>query len=568
MARGDCTVPEISAMRQSNAGNYLGPATPKVFDNVDHGGLPNDMRVISALKCIFNGQSGCLNLSNNAMAQTPTAPTDETPVYHLKILGSSMVTIKDSFGNTSSPFSTSEDEGVATVSTTVTGADSMTSIIPLDQSYQVLIKTSSSPLVISVIKIEGSVTTQAVRYLDISTPPNVQALLELTPQGVTLLKYDSDGDGTFDVTVQPTISVIGSSAQDTTPPNVTITSTSQGSSALVTISAADSESGVKTIYFSQDGVNFKVYAGSFAVDSSQGPAVFAFADDNVANRSSVVAYYPASTTNQVDNAQFFVHQHYLDFLNREPDSSGLGFWTNQMTSCGNEAQCVEVHRINVSAAFFLSIEFQQTGYLVERIYKSAYGDATGTSTIGGTHQLPVPIVRFDEFLRDTQRIGQGVIVLAPGWEQLLETNKQVFVSEFVQRTRFTDAYPTSMTPEQFVDKLNQNAGNVLSSTERTTAINLFGGAADTNNVSARAQAVRQIAEDADLVNAESNRAFVLSEYFGYLRRNPNDAPEPTLDYTGYDFWLTKLNQFSGNYINAEMVKAFLSSSEYRQRFSP
>jgi len=49
-------------------------------------------------------------------------------------------------------------------------------------------------------------------------------------------------------------------------------------------------------------------------------------------------------------------------------------------------------------------------------------------------------------------------------------------------------------------------------------------------------------------------------------RNPNDAPDT--DYTGYDFWLTKLNQFNGNYINAEMVKAFLSSIEYRQRFGP
>ena len=54
------------------------------------------------------------------------------------------------------------------------------------------------------------------------------------------------------------------------------------------------------------------------------------------------------------------------------------------------------------------------------------------------------------------------------------------------------------------------------------------------------------------------------EYLGYERRNPNDSPDS--DYTGYDFWLTKLNQFNGNYLNAEMVKAFLSSGEYRQRF--
>jgi hypothetical protein len=55
---------------------------------------------------------------------------------------------------------------------------------------------------------------------------------------------------------------------------------------------------------------------------------------------------------------------------------------------------------------------------------------------------------------------------------------------------------------------------------------------------------------------------------GQVLMNPNDAPETTLDYTGYDFWLSKLNQFNGNYINAEMVKAFLSSIEYRQRFGP
>jgi len=67
-------------------------------------------------------------------------------------------------------------------------------------------------------------------------------------------------------------------------------------------------------------------------------------------------------------------------------------------------------------------------------------------------------------------------------------------------------------------------------------------------------------------SAELNRAFVLMEYFGYLRRNPDDAPESTRDYTGYDFWLTKLVQINGNYINAEMVKAFLGSTEYRQRF--
>ncbi|HEX3230784.1 MAG TPA: beta-propeller fold lactonase family protein [Pyrinomonadaceae bacterium] len=266
----------------------------------------------------------------------------------------------------------------------------------------------------------------------------------------------------------------------------------------------------------------------------------------------------------VHDQGFFVRQHYLDFLNREPDQSGWGFWTNQITSCGDDLQCTEVRRIDVSASFFFSIEFQNNGYLVERFYKVAYGNANGNSTFGGTHQLAVPAVRFNEFQQDTQRIGQGFRVLDPGWEQALENNKQAYALEFVQTARFIAAFPTTMTPTDFVDKLNQNAGNVLSPSERTSAINLFGGAVNSSNPTARAQAVRQVAEDSDLYDAEFNRAFVLAEYFGYLQRNPNDAPDS--DHTGYDFWLNKLNQFHGNYLNAEMVKAFISSIEYRQRF--
>jgi len=59
---------------------------------------------------------------------------------------------------------------------------------------------------------------------------------------------------------------------------------------------------------------------------------------------------------------------------------------------------------------------------------------------------------------------------------------------------------------------------------------------------------------------------VLMQYFGYLRRNPDDAPDNNFD--GYQFWLDKLNQFNGNFVDAEMVKAFLSSLEYQQRFGP
>jgi hypothetical protein len=266
-------------------------------------------------------------------------------------------------------------------------------------------------------------------------------------------------------------------------------------------------------------------------------------------------------TNPINQAGFFVRLHYIDFFTREPDAGGLAFWTDQITSCGTDQACVEIRRINVSAAFFLSIEFQETGYLVERIYRVAYGNATGTSTLGGTHQLSVPVIRFNEFLPDTQQIGQGVIVGQTGWEAVLENNKQAYMTGFVQRTRFTTAYPGTMSAGTYVDTLNANAGNALSVTERNQLVNEL-----TSGAKTRAQVLRAVAEDADLNTAEFNRAFVLMQFYGYLRRNPNDAPDA--DYTGYDFWLGKLNQFNGNFVNAEMVKAFIVSGEYKQRFGP
>jgi hypothetical protein len=276
----------------------------------------------------------------------------------------------------------------------------------------------------------------------------------------------------------------------------------------------------------------------------------------------------ADGPNPLTQTGFFVRQQYLDFLNREPDTSGFNFWVNNIDVCGADAGCREVRRIDTSAAFFLSIEFKETGYLVERIYKAAYGDAIGTSSTNGTHNLAVPIIRLNEFLPDTLRIGEGVIVNQGNWQQQLEANKAAFTQEFVQRGRFQIAFPTSMTAAQFVDKLNENAKDKngvqpLSPSERDQLVN------DLNSqTKSRAQVLRAVAEDTELFNSEINRAFVLMEYFGYLRRNPNDAPEATLDYAGYEFWLNKLDQFNANYINAEMVKAFLSSIEYNQRFAP
>jgi hypothetical protein len=278
---------------------------------------------------------------------------------------------------------------------------------------------------------------------------------------------------------------------------------------------------------------------------------------NGGGQDGFIARIADSANNPIDVPDFFVRQHYVDFLNRQPDAPGLAFWVNNITSCGSDQSCTDVKRIDTSAAFFLSIEFQDTGYLVYRIYKASYGNISGA---------PVPI-RLAEFLPDTQEIGSGVIVGQGNWQAQLEANKQAFTLEFVQRVRFTSAYATSLSPTQFVNQMFNNAGMPHSGSDYTKAINEFGSATDTANVTARSKALRDVAESALLNQQEFNRAFVLMQYFGYLRRNPYDPPESTLDYSGYNFWLNKLNTF-GNYVNAEMVKSFIVSGEYRSRFGP
>ena len=259
--------------------------------------------------------------------------------------------------------------------------------------------------------------------------------------------------------------------------------------------------------------------------------------------------------NPLDDTEYFVRQQYLDFLNREPDEAGLNFWVNNIESCGPDRNCRATKRVDTAAAFFLSIEFQHTGFLVYRMYRTAFGYLPGA---------PVPI-SFEEFTLDHQQISSGVVINRNGWEQVLENNRQVFAAEFVQRPRFSLAYPSTMTPAEFADKLYVTAGLIPLPSERATAINEFGLALNTSDPAARARAFLRVTENSTLAQQEFNRAFVLMQYFGYLRRDANAFPDT--DYSGYNFWLEKLNRFSGNYQSADMVKAFLVSGEYRQRFS-
>lgn len=244
------------------------------------------------------------------------------------------------------------------------------------------------------------------------------------------------------------------------------------------------------------------------------------------------------------NASFFARQHYIDFLNREPDAAGLSFWTNQTTNCGNPDPLV--CRINASAAFFLSIEYQETGFYAIRAQRVAFGRRSDNASTRMTYRELISHQRF---------VGEGVVVGQAGYEQVLAANKLAYASAIVARTDFASRFPQT-NADSYVDALFASAGVTPTPAERQEAINAYNGAG--GGASGRATALRSVADSGSLRNAELRAAFVLLQYHGYMRRDP--------DAGGYNFWLGKLNQFGGNYVAAEMVKAFITSDEYQQRF--
>jgi hypothetical protein len=236
---------------------------------------------------------------------------------------------------------------------------------------------------------------------------------------------------------------------------------------------------------------------------------------------------PDSGINPLEDAQFFVAQHYLDFLNRTADAGGLEYWTNQLRECGQDALCLSQRRVEVSAAFFMAPEFQQTGYTLYRIYKAAFG------------QRP----SYQQFASD-----RGQLIAGPQ----LPASTQEFANQFVQRAEFRQLYPESLTANQFVDRLYASAGLSAAQAEKRKA-----STALANQQQSRAQVLLNLIEQRQFKEREYNPAFVLMQYFGYLRRDP--------DQGGYDFWLHALNSSKqANYHG--MVCSFLTSREYQERF--
>jgi len=241
----------------------------------------------------------------------------------------------------------------------------------------------------------------------------------------------------------------------------------------------------------------------------------------------------AATANPADDVQFFVRQQYHDFLARDADQKGLEYWTSQLAICGVDAACLRDQRVDVSAAFFAETEFQETGAFVYRLYKSALGRRPN----------------FAEFTAGRKQVTADADLLA---------NKRAFAQTFSERGEFTKKYPASLSGEQFVDALLATVlrnSQIDLSARRSELLALYG-----SNESGRAVVAGQVAEDEAFARAEYNQAFVLMQYFAYLRRDPDPG--------GFEFWLNVLNRTPANEAIAHrsMVCSFLSSAEYQARF--
>jgi len=156
----------------------------------------------------------------------------------------------------------------------------------------------------------------------------------------------------------------------------------------------------------------------------------------------------APVSNPIDTTSFFVRQQYLDFLNRAPDPAGFAFWVNNIDSCAGDVGCREVKRIDTSASFFLSNEFQRTGLLAYTTHRAAFG----TSASGS----PAPIL-YGNFMRDTQALQKDLIFGTPSFDAQLEANKVAYFNEFVTRPEFAVKYPSTLTNDQYVDNLLASA---------------------------------------------------------------------------------------------------------------
>jgi glucose/arabinose dehydrogenase len=246
--------------------------------------------------------------------------------------------------------------------------------------------------------------------------------------------------------------------------------------------------------------------------------------------------------NPIFTTPFFVRIHYLDFLTREPEANEP--WSAILNNCPNVNNDSSCDRIRVSQSFFGSPEFRLKGFFVYNFYRVAFNRRPEYTEIIPDMRSVTGVTPADTFAR-----------------------RAAFAVSFVQRPEFKAIYDplpnatyVRLLLERYAlqqvttrDPQNPESGAkvTLTRAELTSRLDATGVQALT-----RAQVLRAIVESDEVVALEYNGAFVAMQYYGYLRRTPEE--------TGYQDWLRVITQDPNNV--RIMVNGFMNSPEYRLRF--
>ena len=230
-------------------------------------------------------------------------------------------------------------------------------------------------------------------------------------------------------------------------------------------------------------------------------------------------------TNQritIDDSDFFIQQHYIDFLGRMPEQGGFQGWLNILNNCPQGS--IACDRIEISSAFYRSPEFQERGFSLYRYYPTL-------------SRIP----RYAELTADMKRLN--------GFQtaEQIEAAKVAFANDFVARAEFRNKYDAFTAPADYVNALLTTMGVTIGN--KQALINEL-----TAGTKTRAQVLRAITESSEVSSKYYNEAFVVMQYHGYLRRDPDIL---------YLNWIQTMNQ-TGDY--RTMINGFVNSQEYRDRF--
>jgi uncharacterized delta-60 repeat protein len=512
-------------------GSFVYVPTTGYFGSDNFSYIVNDGTLNSFAATVFLtiNSGGTLSFSANPFSQVEDA-------------GSATITVSrggGSAGEVRVDYATSNGTATAGIDYTATsgtlifanGVNTLTFSIPLTAD-QLIEPNETVNITLSNVQGTGSLGTQNTAVLNIlndDTPIlQFQSAGYSLPEGsgsLPILVVRTGGGASLPVTVNYATSDVSSYLQNCNVFNGAATSRCDYVGVLGTLHFAANETS-KTISIPIVDDTYVEGAETFFISLTNPTGGAALGT----NRRAIIQITDNDTSvlssNPIADVNFFVRQHYIDFLGREPDPASVG-WLNQINNCVPSQPACD--RLSVSQGIYSSPEFKDRGYFIYKFYSVAFG------------RKPT----YDEFVLDRARVSGFQT------EAELEQSKLDFIADFMSRPEF--APYAGLTNDQYVLTLFNLAG-VTQVTVGGGVLNLSQMQQSMNNGKTRAQVLREMVESPEVSARFLVESTIVMHYFGYLRRDPDAA---------YQDWINIFNQ-TGDSRN--VTNGFVNSLEYRNRF--